>query len=323
MSDEHKPTRVRSPSYPYVDLETAIEKIKTMDNFTKRTPVLVKTMLPRWGFESGKSAHGMKLVAALKSYGLIGDSGKKENRKIQITDDAFRIINTLPNSDEHKRLIKECALKPEMYKYMWDNYGDEASMPHDDAIKSHLVIEKRFNSGAVKGFLDDYKQTIRYAGLVKAGTIDDNGEEDETPPEVKVGDTIQWTSLGVDQFPTPLKVRAINETGEWLFVEGHETGIPIDEVEIVEKALNESNGKGGQPPSLPLPNGGSLGKNMKQDTFNLPGDGGAVVINWPSSISQDAFEDFTDWLILQHRKISRDVEGDKKPKLERREDKTI
>ena len=55
--------------------------------------------------------------------------------------------------------------------------------------------------------------------------------------------------------------------------------------------------------------------NMKQDIFNI--DEGQIVLQFPESMSLESFEDFTDWLMLQQRKIGRKVDGKgKKPKLE-------
>ena len=55
-------------------------------------------------------------------------------------------------------------------------------------------------------------------------------------------------------------------------------------------------------------------KNMKQDTFNI--EEGQIVLQFPVEMALESFEDFTDWLVLQHRKIGRSVEGDNKPKLD-------
>jgi len=202
-------------------------------------------MLPQWGFESGKSAGGMKVVAALKSFGLISDSGQKEQRKIVITDTAFRIINLEDGSMDWSELIKECALKPDIYNYMWGYYGVE--LPHFEAIKSHLVVDKKFNASAVRGFLDDYKKTIEYAELTKNDTVD--SENEGLPPgiDVEEGDFVQWESDGVLQFKQPKKVRALQEhEGErWLFVEGSKVGIPMNQVTVEQKG-----GAKGMPPIL-------------------------------------------------------------------------
>jgi hypothetical protein len=50
-----------------------------------------------------------------------------------------------------------------------------------------------------------------------------------------VGDLVQWTSNGVDQFETPRRVRGIkkHEGKEWAFVEGTKTGVPVSELTVV------------------------------------------------------------------------------------------
>ena len=45
---------------------------------------------------------------------------------------------------------------------------------------------------------------------------------------------------------------------------------------------------------------------------------GSASLRWPTSISRDEFEDLTDWLILEHRKISRLVAGETEVQIERK-----
>lgn len=260
---EHKVKRVRSPSYPSVDLETAVQKLQAMYKFTHRTPVLITVLLPHWGFESATSANGMKLVAALKSYGLIDDHGQKENRKISITENAFKMLNVVKDSPEHKKLVQEAALSPEMYRHMWEYYDE---LPHFEAIKSHLVVEKKFNASSVKGFLDDYVKTIEYAELSKSDTIEGGVEEDSSEEDRSIGSYSGTLSV----MPT----------------------------------------KQGQSSSpVTLTEGVKTASNMRQEVFTL--DSGDVVIRWPSSMSQESYEDFTAWLDILKRKVGRTVQESK------------
>src|ERR1700721_768216 len=50
--------------------------------------------------------------------------------------------------------------------------------------------------------------------------------------EPQVGDYVQWTSDGVDQFKPARKVRQIQDQHAW--VDGSQTGIPISEVTVAE-----------------------------------------------------------------------------------------
>lgn len=54
------------------------------------------------------------------------------------------------------------------------------------------------------------------------------------PTELKVGDSVQWTSQGADQFVEPKKITSISNDGKFAFVEGSNTGIPIKELSNVK-----------------------------------------------------------------------------------------
>lgn len=49
---------------------------------------------------------------------------------------------------------------------------------------------------------------------------------------VKVGDLVQWTCHGADQFVEPKAIAWISECGEYCFVEGASTGIPVSQVSV-------------------------------------------------------------------------------------------
>ena len=51
-------------------------------------------------------------------------------------------------------------------------------------------------------------------------------------PTPEVGDYVQWTSDGVDQFKPARKVRQIQDRHAW--VDGSQTGIPVSEVTVIE-----------------------------------------------------------------------------------------
>ena len=54
--------------------------------------------------------------------------------------------------------------------------------------------------------------------------------------EVKIGNLVQWESMGTFLFQTPRKVERIEEgaDGKYIFVEGTKTGIPIEQVIVME-----------------------------------------------------------------------------------------
>jgi ribosomal protein S20 len=63
--------------------------------------------------------------------------------------------------------------------------------------------------------------------------------EEVTPTQVKVGDAVQWTSQGTDQFVEPKKITSISDDGSFAFVEGSNTGIPIEELSAIKVGPTE------------------------------------------------------------------------------------
>jgi hypothetical protein len=55
------------------------------------------------------------------------------------------------------------------------------------------------------------------------------------PRSATIGDLVQWTSGGVDQFETPRRVRGIHRRDgkEWAFIEGTNTGVILSELTVV------------------------------------------------------------------------------------------
>jgi len=224
----------------------------------------------------------MKVIAALKSFGLIEDSGRNAMRKVTLTDRAYRIIHGVKNTPEFLRDIQDCAMQPNIYRHIWETYGPVHLMPDDSVVGSHLILDRKFNEGAIAGFLQDYKSTMTYANL-DSGISDqgddhdaeDRGEQsdedqgnDKNPHKfggANIGDLIQWESNGALQFATPLKIRQIFEPDAngvtWVFVEGSDTGIDMSEV-IVESASHVAPRM--IPPTLPLAEDQGVKKNEKE-----------------------------------------------------------
>jgi len=55
---------------------------------------------------------------------------------------------------------------------------------------------------------------------------------------IEVGDYVQWTPGGVDQFEKLRRVLDISECGEYLFVTGTSTGIPVSQISKVFSFTN-------------------------------------------------------------------------------------
>jgi hypothetical protein len=180
---EHKAARVRSPAYPAFDLNTAIDRARTIYQHEKRAAVPVAVVTKHCGLDI-KSSGALRLIAALKHFALVTEQGGGEGRKIQLSELALDIL-LAPSDNDPKRIaaIKRAALSPKIHKKLWDHYHGE--LPSDANIGSYLVRELEFNDAQVDRFIKEFRSTIAYAQLVPSDTMtpedgatDDAGEDE-------------------------------------------------------------------------------------------------------------------------------------------------
>jgi hypothetical protein len=270
-----KPTKSRSPNHPVLSLQVALERAEILQKPYGTNPLSLTNFCK--AFKYGVNSSGsIQLLASLGAYGLVSVAGVKDDRKISVTPMADRIVRDAP---DRKDLVKKAALMPEIHKELWQKYEPQGGLPHDDILKQYLIWERpgvKFTEDAANGFIERFRSTLDFAGITSKDKLDD-----EPPPKrAAVDDFVQWTSNGVEQFTTPLRVRQISEDGEWALLEGSDTGVPMSELAVIDppkeetgsnksRSENPFTGKSreadGLPPiTFPLPNGNSLELRIKK-----------------------------------------------------------
>jgi len=241
-SDKPKVQRDRSPSFPFIPLQTAIDRLVSLDEYFKRHPARAEKAGLAWNLKE-KSSQAYQTLAAMKSFGLIEYQGTGKDRAAIVSDDGRTYLRAQQDAVKHE-VLKKCALKPKLINKYWHIWGDDR--PADPVCLDELVLKGSFTESAASNFLKVYDSTIAYAKLGKSDKIGGNGNGD-TPPEIEVNDLIQWESSGVLQFPEPKKVRAIqeHEGQSWVFVDDSETGV------LMSEAILEQKGSSGVPNSTP------------------------------------------------------------------------
>jgi hypothetical protein len=290
----------RGPSYPYVNLREAVQIARKLYNFSKRNPAPMGAVVKEaWGY-SPTSSSGDKVLAALKAFGLIEEVSSGDSKSIKISDSAYRILVDEEGSAERQAALRDAALSPRWYNFCWEHFGPEVP----PSMRSSLLFEHKFVETTVDKFIQDYKETVKFAAL--ADGPEQKGKEESIaikPSSVEVGDAVQWESQGVLQFNDPKVVRELSDDRKWAFVEGSNTGIPVEELRMIPEKLAVQ-----AAPVGPAPQPRKLvadGSNMRQDVFSLTE--GIVSVQWPSSLSEESYQDLADWLKLLERKIGRSV----------------
>ena len=161
MTDTDLEVRERSPRSPFVTLRKALERAKELFDEHDRHAVRVESATSAWGY-GAKSSGGRQTVATLLMYGILQDSGSGADRKVQLTDAAFRYLVD-EREEQRASVVKQLALTPKIMSELWGAWG--AKPPGDAECRSQLRIERGFTEAAAQDLLAIYKDNIAFAKL--------------------------------------------------------------------------------------------------------------------------------------------------------------
>jgi len=243
------PPRTRSPNYPALKLADALAKVRTLyDSPVKKHAVGVEVVAKEWGYKPKSSSFKLAL-AAVRYYGMLAEEESGGDKLLKLTPLALDTVDYQEGTPKYIEAIKKAALNPKLYRQLWERWKD--NLPPNDEIRRYLIRERGFNDKSVDELIADYRETISLAKLRAGDKIEGAADADEVvPPEVKVGDLVQWTCNGADQFEAPRPVRALSDDRTFAFVPGTDTGIPVRQL-TVERTVNANDTK--EPISPPPP----------------------------------------------------------------------
>ena len=237
--------RSQSPGYPNFALPKGIEYVRNIFSADRRNPIDREVAAKHLGY-AGLSGASDKVLGSLGHYGLLEKSGKGQ---VRVSQTAVDILHPVSPSAK-KRALQDAAFSPSVFADIQAHFSD--GLPSEEALKSWLMRED-FLDRAILPVTKAYLGTCQY--LEQEQAIESGGPsydlEEESPDHhgeasdkdavetvyggAKVGDFVQWESQGALQFTKPMRVRLVTDDGQWLAVEGSETGIPMNQV-IVEEA---------------------------------------------------------------------------------------
>jgi len=172
-----------------------------------------------------------KVINSLNQYDKAKEKlpeGLTEDKKASLTG----IQEKIDKLEESKK-----KLAPQYH----DRVDNTINSLKDRAIKilesKDPLSEEVDNTLGVKG-----SEEIAGEPVVETETI----SKEAVPTGAKIGDKVQWTSQGTDLFVEPKEIVSISEDGQFAFVEGSDTGIPIDQLSVIEPKPIESAPVGGK-----------------------------------------------------------------------------
>jgi len=174
--------RARSPSYPAIDLNAAIERAGQVFRSEGRNSAPVEAVLEDWGYKPG-SGGGMVAIAALKKFGLLLDEGSGKDRRVRLTDTAFRIVtDEREASPERDELVRAAALEPSIHRELFDLYNGQ--LPSDGTLRTDLR-QRGFTARALDEFIPQFKRTLAFGGLTEYDRPNEPTEDNSSGPNVR------------------------------------------------------------------------------------------------------------------------------------------
>jgi len=246
-----KVARDRSPSFPFIPLKAALDRLVEFDAvFPRQEPPADRVYLA-WKMK-GDTSQAQQTLAAVKAFGLVDYKGGGPKRPVVLTEDGRTYLRAQQDSVKQD-VAKRVALKPKWIAYFWKEWG--ANRVPDPIRLDALVLTHKFAGSAAPRFLKVYDETIAYAGLSDSDKSDVEEEAPDDPveelPIIEVGDLIQVEINGKLALPKASRVRAIQhyDGKPWVYVDDSESGIAMEQVRLEQKG----SGAGAfVPPPLPL-----------------------------------------------------------------------
>lgn len=278
----------RSPNFPAISLPDAIQKVKILYEKDRRAAVSVKTVLTHFGFGEKLSGSSARVLSALRQFGLLDDVAGN----YRVSETAYMILSLSESSPQRVKAIQDSARKPAIYREVLSRF--EEGLPSDAAFSDFLIAEKKFNTVSVDNFIRSFRASMAFAKVLDGAYT----PTEELRQDVKVGDFVQWSPQGVDQFPTPLRITSLSEDGQFVQVEGSMTGLPIAEVQKTEAPTASPVVGMIQPPTFP-PKASGVAREVSAFVE------GEAVLQWPANMSADSILELEDWLQLVIKKMKR------------------
>jgi hypothetical protein len=126
---------------------------------------------------------------------------------------------------------------------------------------------------------------------------------------IQVGDLVQVEIGGAFQLEMPKRVRAIQDFDgkPWVFVDDHEAGVPMEQIQVIEKGA-ATPVEAAKAPRLALPakdDDGAEKIGVRKSRFPLAE--GDVVVTFPENLSADSVEDLDGFWQVFIKKARREA----------------
>jgi hypothetical protein len=181
MSEATKTGRLRSPPYPTLPLQRAIERADQLYRQERDHAVPLSSAARAWNVSSTSSSP-ITIAGALRQYGLIEYDGEGNSKKLRLTHEALRILlDRIPTSPERLEALRRAFLKPKVFLELWEKW--KADLPSDQTMQNYLVLERRladqapYSEQAAAELLANYRASRAFAAPTETDIVPSTSDE--------------------------------------------------------------------------------------------------------------------------------------------------
>lgn len=194
---------VRSPNYPQVDLETAVEAVRTAFSAEGRNRMSKEVLAKHLGYTS-VNGRALAKIGAVRAYGLI--EGKED--ELRISDDAKTLLIAPRDSSDRAEAIQRCAFKPPIFN---DIRASFETTPSEHNLRYHLA-KKDYTAEAAGKAAKNYLATVRLVDEALSSYRPEEVEEDGAVEHEVAAHPVQQAALTAPR-ETPRAVATVAAPG--------------------------------------------------------------------------------------------------------------
>lgn len=162
--------RQRSPSYPSLPLEQAIEMVGKIHKANRTNVISRETAAKDMGY-SGLTGRSMTVLGSLAQYGLLEKAGRGD---VKVTRRSVDILHPLKESHRVEAIV-EAAMTPALFRTFHERFPE--GVPSENALRSFLV-QNDFNDVAIGPAISAFLETNAFAEKATG-----SGRPDPSPSE--------------------------------------------------------------------------------------------------------------------------------------------
>jgi hypothetical protein len=162
----------RSPNYPSMTLEEAVEKTRAVYQQEHKNAAARQVVAAALGY-NGLNGASLSRIAALSSYGLLEKAG---SGSLKVSPDAVSILVLDEGHPTRTAALQKLAFTPKLFAELKQKFGNE--LPSNINLKHFLIQEKDFLPKAADEVIRIYRENLEL--VTEAGEPYDGGENADT-----------------------------------------------------------------------------------------------------------------------------------------------